>query len=46
MQFTVDGIVEILHWRLAWAGRVEVLQPAELKERLVENLDQAIAQKP
>ncbi len=44
LQFTVDGIDEILHWLLAWAGRVEVLQPAELKERFVEKLQQAITQ--
>lgn len=44
LQFTVDGIEEILHWLLAWAGRVEVLKPAELKERFVEKLQQAIAQ--
>jgi predicted DNA-binding transcriptional regulator YafY len=44
LRFTVDGLDEILNWLLAWAGRVEVRQPAELKRRFVDKLQLAIKQ--
>ena len=44
LQFTVDGLDEIVNWLLAWAGRVEVRQPVELKRRFVDKLNLAIEQ--
>lgn len=44
LEFEVDGLEEILHWLLAWAGRVRVVQPLELQQRFVERLQAAIAQ--
>lgn len=42
VSFEVDGLEEILWWVLGWAGRVEVLQPRLLRERVAEQLRQAL----
>ena len=44
LRFEVDGLNEIVHWLLSWAGRVQVLEPAELKSLFVEKLQLAIEQ--
>ena len=44
LRFEVDGLQEIVHWLLSWAGRVEVLQPTELRKLFVEKLERAIQQ--
>ncbi|WLD13544.1 helix-turn-helix transcriptional regulator [Planctellipticum variicoloris] len=43
LRFQIDGLNEILHWLLSWAGRVRVQQPAELKELFVKALKDAIS---
>ena len=40
--FKVDGLDEILNWVLMWSGKVEVIQPLELKRKLVESLKAAL----
>jgi predicted DNA-binding transcriptional regulator YafY len=42
LQFTVDGLTEILNWLLSWTGRVEVKQPQELRGLFVEALRRGI----
>ena len=41
-EFEVDGLDEILWWVLSWTGRVEVLEPPELKEQVVRQLRQGL----
>jgi predicted DNA-binding transcriptional regulator YafY len=41
LSFTVDGLDEILHWILSWAGRVRVRKPEELRELFVQTLEDA-----
>lgn len=41
LTFTVDGLDEILWWVLGWGGRVQVLAPPELKQRVRDQLQQA-----
>ena len=36
MTFTVDGLDEIVRWIVGWAGRVKVIAPAELRQKVVE----------
>lgn len=40
--FKVDGLDEILHWILTWAGKVEVIKPIELRQMFVRNLEVAL----
>lgn len=42
LSFQVDGLEEILHWLLTWAGRVEVRKPEELRELFLKTLEDAI----
>ena len=42
LSFQVDGLSEILHWILSWAGQVRVQKPDELKDLLVQTLEDAI----
>lgn len=42
LSFTVDGLDEILHWILAWSGKVKVISPVELRDLLVQNLKNAV----
>jgi len=39
--FVVDGLTEIVHWVLAWSGRVRVLEPAALRNMVLEHLTRA-----
>ena len=43
LEFTVDGLNEILHWLLSWAGRVKVLAPSQLEELYLKTLADAIS---
>ncbi len=43
LRFEIDGLSEIVHWVLGWSGRVRVVQPAELRELVVEQLRKALA---
>jgi predicted DNA-binding transcriptional regulator YafY len=36
LTFRVDGLDEIVRWVVGWAGRVKVVKPVELKNRVVE----------
>lgn len=40
--FQVDGLNEILHWILSWAGRVQIQKPVELQKLFVQALHDAI----
>ena len=42
LNFQVDGLSEILHWILSWAGQVRVQKPDELRDLFVKTLDDAI----
>jgi predicted DNA-binding transcriptional regulator YafY len=42
LEFTVDGLKEILNMILSWAGRVKVQQPEQLKNLYVNTLQDAI----
>ncbi len=42
LRFQIDGLNEIVHWVLGWSGRVRVVQPAELRDLVVEQLRRAI----
>lgn len=42
LQFTVDGLNEILRWVLGWAGRVRVVKPAELRDLVIDHHQKAI----
>jgi predicted DNA-binding transcriptional regulator YafY len=42
LSFRVDGLKEILHWVLGWSGRVEVLEPDELRLMVIDELQKAI----
>jgi len=43
MSFTVDGLEEIVRWVVGWAGRVKVVEPMELREKVIAQHKQAIA---
>lgn len=42
LTFQVDGLNEILHWLLSWAGRVTIQTPDELKALFLKTLHDAI----
>jgi predicted DNA-binding transcriptional regulator YafY len=42
LTFRVDGLEEITNWILGWAGRAKVIQPPELRDRVVEKLRTAL----
>ena len=42
LRFQVEGLTEILHWILSWAGRVRVEKPDELKQLFITTLGEAI----
>ena len=44
LTFRVDGLNEIVRWVLGWAGRVQVVQPPELRELVIDQHRQAIEQ--
>jgi predicted DNA-binding transcriptional regulator YafY len=43
LTFRVDGLEEIVHWVLGWTGRVTVVRPDELRRRVVDQLQEALA---
>ena len=43
LAFTVDGLNEIFRWVVGWAGRVRVVKPTELRDRVVEQHRKAVA---
>ena len=43
LSFRVDGLDEISHWLVGWAGFVQVLRPLELRERVMERWRRGIA---
>lgn len=36
LTFQVDGLDEIVHWVLCWSGRVRVIRPPELRQRVLD----------
>ena len=42
LRFQVDGLDEILNWILSWSGKVTVVKPDILREKLVQKLNTAI----
>jgi predicted DNA-binding transcriptional regulator YafY len=40
--FQVDGLNEILRWILGWGSRAKVIQPPQLREMILAQLNQAI----
>jgi predicted DNA-binding transcriptional regulator YafY len=42
LTFTVDGFEEIGWWILGWGGRVKVLEPSELRQRVTDQLRRGI----
>jgi len=42
LTFRVDGLEEIASWFLMWAGRATVVQPQELREKIVKRLQQGL----
>jgi predicted DNA-binding transcriptional regulator YafY len=42
LTFRVDGLEEIRNWILSWAGSAKVVQPAELRDLVVEKLQAAL----
>ncbi|MEZ6142063.1 MAG: transcriptional regulator [Zavarzinella sp.] len=42
MTFQVDGLNEIVRWVLGWGSRAKVIQPKELREMILVNLQQSI----
>lgn len=43
LSFTVDGLSEVLRWVIGWAGRVRIVEPAELRDLVVEHHRKAVA---
>lgn len=43
LSFEVDGLEEILNWILSWTGKVTVRSPRELRDMLLDRLNDAIA---
>ena len=43
LTFKVDGLEEITNWILSWTGRCNVVQPAELRAKVVAKLQEGIA---
>jgi len=43
LKFQIDGLEEVLHWILSWAGRVRVIKPTQLQDRYLQKLSEAIA---
>jgi len=42
LTFSVDGLNEILRWVVGWAGRVKVISPSELRDRVVDHHRRAL----
>ena len=42
LTFQVDGLNEIVRWVLGWGNRAKVIQPPELREMVLAQLNQSI----
>ncbi len=42
LTFKVDGLNEIVRWVLGWGSRAKVIQPPELREMILDQLNQSI----
>lgn len=42
LSFRVDGLNEIVRWVLGWGSRARVIQPPELRDRIVSQLKESI----
>jgi predicted DNA-binding transcriptional regulator YafY len=42
LRFKLDGLEEITNWVMSWTGRIKVLQPKALRDRVVERLKAAL----
>lgn len=42
LSFTVDGLDEIVHWVLGWAGSAEVIGPPELRTLIVNRIRETL----
>lgn len=42
LTFRVDGLNEIIRWVLGWGSRARVIQPPELRDRIVSQLTESI----
>ena len=42
LSFQVDGLEEVGNWVLGWAGSAKVVQPAELRNMVIEKLQDAL----
>lgn len=42
LTFRVDGLNEIVRWVLGWGSRAKVIQPAELREMVLDQLQQSL----
>lgn len=43
LSFRVDGLEEIVNWLLSWTGRCRILQPIELRTRVIAKLQEGIS---
>lgn len=43
LSFQIDGLEEISNWLLGWSGRVEVLEPLELRQMVATKLKAGLA---
>lgn len=43
VSFTVDGLEEIVRWVVGWAGRAKVLEPRQLRDKVIDHHRKAIA---
>ena len=43
LNFQVDGLEEITNWILSWTGRCKIVQPPELRSRVVAKLQEGIS---
>ncbi len=43
LKFTVDGLEEIQRWILTWTGKVIIVQPLELRQALLDEMQKGIA---
>jgi predicted DNA-binding transcriptional regulator YafY len=43
LKFRVDGLNELVRWVLAWSGKATVIQPPELRELVVKQLQTALS---
>jgi predicted DNA-binding transcriptional regulator YafY len=42
LRFTIDGLEELERWVLGWVGRVDIVRPKELRDRVRTRLETAL----